>query len=265
MSPPQAPAAAEIAAAGDGRAAGRATSWLWAAQVALLLGAAAWIAVDGQFMRPAEQLPATAAGQAKGPQTLPMSTGRLVALWVVGLAAVTTLALVFVGLFFGAPRHRRITSWLAIVALTAAWLGLLTSWPDLQWAGQRWRLQRHVATVAPLAGDLRRQWPTADGSHELLGPFSAYPAGSPRMLMPLTRRAATTLDVAAVERAPQGGVRLQLVGREAGAWLEWHPAGERPASFTGGLDTPYRLERAADLGDGWFAARYGSGVVREAR
>jgi hypothetical protein len=60
----------------------------------------------------------------------------------------------------------------------------------------------------------------------------------------------------AIERSEAGGLRFELAGPEGGAWVEWHPAGERPASFVGGLETRYELARSADLGEGWFVARY---------
>ena len=62
--------------------------------------------------------------------------------------------------------------------------------------------------------------------------------------------------ISAIERSDAGGLRFELADGDAGAWLEWHPAGEAPASFVGGLQGAYELVRASDLADGWFLARY---------
>ncbi|HYO23955.1 MAG TPA: hypothetical protein VEQ85_03315, partial [Lacipirellulaceae bacterium] len=65
-------------------------------------------------------------------------------------------------------------------------------------------------------------------------------------------------QVAAIERSLAGGQRFELEGVERGAWLEWHPAGEGPTSFVGGLGTPRGLTRTKALGNGWFISRYDS-------
>ena len=66
------------------------------------------------------------------------------------------------------------------------------------------------------------------------------------------------MSFAAIERSPEGALRFDLAGNDDDAWLEWHPPGSAPASFTGGLDTGYSLQRATQLGGGWFLVTYGT-------
>ncbi len=69
-------------------------------------------------------------------------------------------------------------------------------------------------------------------------------------------RPTDNMQTPAIERSDAGGLRFELVRRGSSAWLEWHPAGEQPASFTGGLEIPYDLTRASPLGNGWYLTTY---------
>lgn len=235
-------------------------SLLWALNLVVLLGTVAWIACDPRLARHLDGARPFFAPDGALPVVLaehePSKTGALALIGAFVLASMGVLA---VALVVGPRRHRQVRSWLALTALVAAWLGLWVSAPDLAWAGQRWRMGRQVAAVEPIAAALRDQWPQDDGRLPELGPFMAYPIGQPRMLMPLgsVRPAGSSNSISAIERSPAGALRFELSGSDAGAWLEWHPTGEQPASFVGGLETQYRMERASPLGDGWYLTRYG--------
>jgi hypothetical protein len=144
-------------------------------------------------------------------------------------------------------------------------LGVGTSWPDIAWAGQRYQVGRALEAFEQIAAPLRDHWPADDGATPELGAFSAYPLGMPRVLLPLTTRDAGGLAFAAVERSTTGGLRFQLTENNEGVWLEWHPAGETPASFVGGLETDYELTRSSPLGRGWFLTRYQSRLADAAK
>lgn len=255
--PPESPPRDSPSSRAD-RLVGRVITFAWIVNVGLLIGACAWIFFDPGFMRPyTVRAPLLPHMSLVVPQTEPMSQGRMEILrWLTG-AALATLAAIALGLVIGAPWNRRLRSWLAFTALAAAWLALKTSWPELAWAGARWRVGSAVSAFEAVAEPLRSNWPTVDGATDELGPFSAYPAGKPRMLMllqqlPEDRPARFT----AIERSDHGGLRFELAGPEAGAWLEWHATGQRPASFVGGLETSYDLQRSSPLGHGWYLTEY---------
>jgi hypothetical protein len=246
-------------------------SLAWAANLALLAIAVTWIATDGQFMEPAggtiestAVLPAGAnsssprVGVMTTTSMAPMSPERIRAFNALGTGAALTLAIMLVGLFVGATRQRRLRSWLTFTAVVAAWLGLLVGWPELAWAGKTYRTRRVIDQFEPVAAALRENWPVADDYTELLGPFSAYPNGRPTILMPLLKPSArgSHAPFGVIERSQLGALRFELLGPDAGAWLEWHPDGSKPASFTGGLETEYQLHRATPLVDGWYLTRY---------
>jgi hypothetical protein len=245
-------------------------SLLWALNVVLLLGSIAWIAVDPVVARHLafeqdrlalrNRIELVDLGHARrSVEPVAADSNHARALTIIAFLAVACVAAVGLALVFGPSRHRRLRSWLAFTALIAVWLGLAVSWREVAWAGQRFRLGRQVAAVEPLAAALRERWPQADGSDVPgLGPFMAYPPGAPRMLMLLhqMRPPGSSNAISAVERSDAGGLRFELADGDAGAWLEWHPPGEAPASFVGGLQGEYELVRASELGDGWFLARY---------
>lgn len=252
-------------------------SLLWALNVALLVGSVAWIAGDPVVARhlafeqdrlaQQHRIELIDLGHANA-QADPVATdsGHARALTAIAWLAVFSVATVGIALLFGPQRHRRLRSWIAFTTLVAVWLGLAVAWRDVAWAGQRYRLGREAASLEPIAAALRERWPLNDGSDVPgLGPFMAYPPGQAKMLMLLhqVRPEGSSNAISAIERSDAGGLRFELADGDAGAWLEWHPAGEKPASFLGGLEGAYELVRASDLGDGWYLARYrvpGSGT-----
>lgn len=235
---------------------------LWCANVVALIGATAWIFVDPRVAQhlAAEEHKLTAPFQ--GPNAgvvdpVDPTSPRAFAITIIACIVLASLVALGAALFFGPPERRRVRSWLGLTTLVALWLGLAVGWRDLSWAGTRWRLDRQLAAFQPLADELAADWPTDDGALPGLGQFSAYPVGRPRMLMLIAADpAATHAPIAAVERSDAGALRFQLAGQETGAWLEWHPAGSTPASFTGGLDDPHDLAKSAPLSEHWFATRY---------
>jgi hypothetical protein len=233
--------------------------------LSLFAGLGAWIAADGQFREPVLGQRVGETAQADGGFQITaanwaadLSPGRRQALASIGWGVAATLAAMAVGLFLGAARQRRLRSWLALTAVCAAWLGLWVLWPELAWAGKRWRVSRDLGDFAPIVRELRHDWPRADDVSPAIGPFQAYPNGAPTILMPLLKPSGREnhAPFSVVERSRDGALRFELVGNESGAWLEWHPRSSAPASFTGGLETRYELVRSSRLGDGWYLTRY---------
>jgi hypothetical protein len=173
------------------------------------------------------------------------------------ITAALTIAALALGLFLGPPKHRGLRSWLTLTALVALWLGFVVSWREFAWAGQRWRLGRQIPKFEPVAQTLRSQWPRADGAVPGLGHFTASPHVEAKTLLIIEGDAPPgRAAVAAVEHSDAGALRFKLAGPETGAWLEWHPPADQPASFSSGLDNKYILDRTSPLAGGWFLSRY---------
>jgi hypothetical protein len=244
---------------------------LWLVNLLTLFGLCAWIAWDGQFSEAASRLPAKLIRPFDRVVTLgwpvPQHTARLLGLTIVGVLALVSTIGIFISLFLGSRAHRRVRSWLAFTVLVSAWLTVSVTWRELAWQSQIVRMKWDLTGFEAVADLLRTDWPDADGERSGIGPFMAYPHGSPRVLLLLTTPALTpsNVSICAIEHSASGGVRFQLAGNESGAWLEWQPPPSVPESFLGGLLTEYRLERAAPLGGGWFLVRYRDTTFRDVR
>jgi hypothetical protein len=177
---------------------------------------------------------------------------------IFGLAGLAAACVILIGLFAGPRWHRSLRVWMGFLTVVAMWLALIAARHDLAWLGQERRVDRIISQFEPVALSLRRDWPIADDVTEELGPFSAYPNGRPRVLMPLLKPSArgNHAPFSVVERSPEGALRFELLGQDTGAWLEWHPGNSEPASFVGGLETEYELLRASRLAEGWYLTRY---------
>jgi hypothetical protein len=183
---------------------------------------------------------------------------RLVLLGLISISAVvTTLSLGF-GAMAGPREFRTLKSWLVLVGLIGAWFGLIGSWSSICWIGKKYRMRGERDVFAAIATSLREDWPQQDGNRPEIGPFMAYPVGQPSTLILLTLPDLpdTNATISLVERSRGGGLHFELAGSERGDWLEWHPAGAKPASYIGGLMEPRDLVRFESLGDGWYLVRY---------
>ncbi|MEO1529225.1 MAG: hypothetical protein AAFX06_27715 [Planctomycetota bacterium] len=157
------------------------------------------------------------------------------------------------------PKSRSLLQLLAITAVIALWCSFSTCHHALAWHGKRLRFAFRTDQLESLAAPLRRSWPTEDGKLEGLGPFMAYPFGTPQTLLLLE---APRLDgrvyVAAIEQGETGAIRMQIMGTDGGDWVEWHPDDGTPSSFIGGLGDQHQLAKFDRIGRGWYLARYQS-------
>jgi hypothetical protein len=235
----------------------RVLTLVWLLNFLLLATAAAWLIVDPYAPRVVERLESIWTPWKNVGEFLNFPHARGRAVQVVAAVAILGLVVVIVALFLGPPRHRRLRSWLALTTLVALWLALFASWREFAWAGARWRLGQELAQFEPVAAALRDQWPKRDDDIPGLGYFTVYPNIEATTLLVISDDAPPgRAPIAAVEHSDAGALRFQLAGDETGAWLEWHPRGSEPASFKGGLDTKYILDRTSPLRDGWFLSNY---------
>lgn len=237
-----------------------------AVNLAALVALTVWALTDADFGRTVHwQL--VELGRRPGESALPLvrswsryglSLAALKALLAVGL---TTGLAAFVLLFVGHARQRGLRSWLALITVCCAWLALGVGWSDLAWWGKQRRVSARLPEFERAAELLSGRWPGQDGEVTGLGPFNAYPIGRPTMLLMLSEEGTDVgARFLAVERGDdEGGLRFALAGKERGDWLEWHPAGRGPTSFTGGLGDRHALIRSAPLGQGWHLVRYSPG------
>ncbi|PQO42130.1 hypothetical protein [Blastopirellula marina] len=235
----------------------------WSINAAALLLLAGWIIWDARFSSTWDQLEYEF-GLAPDTSKLDEFASTFLLQWKIYLlagsliVATVSLVLMTIGLTMGARGHRALSSWMVALSLGCCWLGLATGWSEMVWVGKRLRIDSHVAAFQDVTQSLKNDWPDQDGERPPLGPFMAYPAGKAKTLILLTTPELEQhgLTFSSIERSDHGGIRYQLSGNERGVWLEWHPDGQEPASFVGGLLEPHYLQRSVSLGDGWFLTRY---------
>jgi hypothetical protein len=229
---------------------------VWWISLAVAFAAIVWLFLDSLAAHAVALYTGQAATWAPGGVLNP-SFARMLAVKACAATAIVSLITVAATLLIGPPSQRGVRSWLGLMTLLAAWFTLAFAWQDIAWAGSCWRISDTIVHIEPIARQLNDAWPCEDGAVPGLGQFSAYPVGRPRTLLIIADDPiAVRPSIAAVERSPQGALRFQLAGKETGAWLEWHPAGSEPATFTGGLEDSQQLERSSQLAPQWFAVRY---------
>jgi hypothetical protein len=234
----------------------RALTFIWLLNFFFLAAAIAWLLNDPYAPRVIDRI-RSGPQMVAGVELVKFPPARVPIFQATALTIALGLAIVAFALFLGPRNHRGVRSWLALTTLVALWLALLASWREFAWAGQRWRLGRQISQFERVAATLRNEWPKHDGEIPRLGHFTAYPRIEAKTLLVIADDTPPgRAPIAAVEHSDAGALRFKLAGNETGAWLEWHPPGSAPASFSGGLDTRYTLDRAGSLHDGWFLTRY---------
>jgi hypothetical protein len=236
--------------------------WLYGSvNVAVFVAIAFWIFNDARFGEAADRL-RFQIGSLLQLTSRPINDQQLAAR-VLRLEILLVVALVS-GVFIGAatilgpPHHRRIPSWLGLMLVAAVWLTLWVTWPKLMWSGQIFRIESETSDFQSLAESLNNDWPDTDGSRNDIGPFNAYPTDFPRVLQLLTERRSPKdgATYSRIERISRDGLGFGLTGRDAGAWLEWHPSGDLPHTYIGGLGQRHDLARFEPLGNDWYLVRY---------
>lgn len=239
----------------------------WVVNIVLLLAAVGYVLSDGWARSYVELLWQVLGGQPvsesviRDPAQLPWS----VKLAVPGtyVAALSLLGMI-ASLLVGSPGMRKMRTWLLFTTLVAAWMGLIVGWQSLYWYGQQFRLGTHVAEFETFARELDADWPQEDGEFADVGVYLAYPRGVPTTLLMLGEPTlpGTQLQFSSIDRSESQIIRCELAAAERGAWLEWHPQGSQPTSFTDGLDTHHELLQSVQLSPQVFWARYRSGAAK---
>jgi hypothetical protein len=230
---------------------------MWGANLLLLVGTLAWMLWDPSFPLLARLLTDNFfrwTSLMSNPPTLGRQLDCLMLLVVVSFLSSIGI---FLTLFAGSQRHRSLRTWFAFTFLVAAWLTLFVAWPEIAWQGQRLRVWTRLDGIQRVATELQNNWPTRDGEMPEVGAFMAYPQDNPRTLMILAEsQPPTNPRFSAIERSDDGTLRFELSGDETGSWLELHPSGSTPESFTGGLENSYSRAKSSPLGNGWYLVRY---------
>jgi hypothetical protein len=177
-------------------------------------------------------------------------------LWFVLITGAASTAGILAGLVGGSSSHRGLRSWLALMLLTAGWLTLFTTWPELAWRGQAWRLRGSVSEFELVHRELTSNWPKEDGELPAIGPYMAYPIGNPRMLMLLKTPQVAATSVSTIERGEKTDMRFQLAGNDEGVWLVRETGVNEPQAFFSGLDGEYIPIKYASLLSNWFLVQY---------
>jgi hypothetical protein len=233
----------------------------WATNALILLGTVVWVLCDGKFPETVAAFSRHAAAAGDGDSALvavpPLLWPRVDSLWGILIVAALSAIGIAAGLIAGEEQHRNVRSWLVTMVLLASWLTLFTTWPDLVWRGQIWRLRGSVAGFDKIADELITAWPDSDGDISGLGPFMAYPIGKPRMLMFMTtpKVPGTNTEIQVIERGERDSLHFQLAGNEEGVWLV-REASDEPQPFFSGLDGEYIPTQYRLVKPGWFAVRY---------
>jgi hypothetical protein len=233
----------------------------WIINTLLLVATLVWILRDGLFAQglAAFQTHLAAFANEKSPLAVvpPLMWSRVDALWAILVGGTLSMAIIVVGLAFGAGKHRGTRAWLVLMLLVAGWLTLITAWPEIVWRGQVWRVRANVTEFAELAEKLTTDWPAGDGQTPELGGFMAYPIGKPRTLMLLTTPEVpgSNLSISTIER-DDVAFHFQLAGNEEGAWVVFDKDPNAPTTFFSGLEGEYLPQKFAVLAPGWFLVVY---------
>jgi hypothetical protein len=236
--------------------------WLYVAMnAAVFVAITFWIFNDARFGDAADRLRVQLGSLLQftsGPINDLQLAARVLRLELLLFGAILSGLFIGAAALLGPPRHRRISSWLGLMLVAAVWLTLWVTWPKLMWSGQIFRLKSETSDFQSLAESLNNDWPAIDGSRDDIGPFNAYPTNSPRVLQLLTERRSPngSATYSLIERINSDGIGFGLTGRDVGARLEWHPTGDLPHSYVGGLGQRHDLARFEPLGNDWYLVRY---------
>ena len=232
----------------------------WFVNIALLAGTAIWILRDGKFSEGvatfAKHIAAVGSDRSPLAVVQPLMWPRVDALWFVLITGAASTAGILAGLVAGSSAHRGLRSWLALMLLTAGWLTLFTTWPELAWRGQAWRLRGSVSEFELVHRELTSNWPKEDGQIDSIGPYMAYPIGNPRLLMLLKTPQVAATSVSTIERGEKTDMRFQLAGNDEGVWLVRETGVDQPQAFFSGLDGEYIPIKYAPLLPSWFLVQY---------
>ncbi len=239
-----------------------AVRFYWCGNVAVLLGTLAWILRDGKFRESALQFTRHVRAIGNDESALvvvtPLMWPRVDALWFVIVVATLSAIGIVAGLVGGAGMHRGVRAWLAVMLVLAGWLTLFTTWPEIAWRGQAWRVRGSIAEFDQFAEDLLADWPANDGEITGLGPFMAYPISKPRTLMFMStpQVPGTALAISTIERGADDDLHFKLAGNDEGVWIVRHAGVDEPQSFFSGLEGEYMPVQYRRLKPGWFLVRY---------
>lgn len=235
---------------------------LWASQLVGLAALVLWTAADPALPTLLDRLinvPVT--GLSETEWQVQFGQLRMVLVGVLGSVVACGFAGILIGMLGRSAERSSLKSLRGLIALTAIvalWCSFSIHRETVAWQGKRLRIAWKIGELETLAQPLRTSFPTTDGELPRIGPFMAYPFGTPTVLILLKPPSLSggELCVGAVQRGEQGDIKFQLTGPDGGDWAEWHPDSSQPRSFVGGLGDHHRLVTSLRLGNGWYLVRY---------
>lgn len=235
---------------------------LWSLQLAALAVLVLWTAADPALLSLLDHLfnlPVVGVGETGW--IARFGQLRLGLLGALGSVVALSFAGILIGMFGRSAQRSSLKSLRGLIALTAVvalWCGFVVNYDAIAWQGKRLRIAWRIGELETLAQPLRTTFPDADGELPRLGPFMAYPFGTPTILILLKPPTVGSgeLCVGAVQRGNQGDIKFQFTGPDGGDWAEWHPEASQPRSFVGGLGDHHQLATSLRLGSGWYLVRY---------
>lgn len=195
-------------------------------------------------------------------QSLPVNLARTLGglMWL----ALTLGLFSYSALYWGSSRFRSIRYVGLLCGILAVWLAIFTQWDRIAWLGHRARASAIVEQLAPIAVELHNGWPNRDGRSDALGPFMAYPNGSPRTLILLTALPIGNQfgSLAAIDRGKDGHLRFELSRGADSLWLEWSPGqaaldnDKQHSIFANGIGARYQRTDSIPINAHWVVSRY---------
>lgn len=212
-------------------------AWAYALSIAAILGFVLWIVADSSFPVLLDVVLIDLGvhphpGIAMGPVHSWGELGsRLAVLGVITVAGFAGLFVVLGRLMFGKGTDRTVRRMMLATALVGAWLGLAVSYQSLDWFGFKFRIKRELPSLKAIAGRLREEWPTKEGTLPGLGDYQLDPSAPDYLLLsgsqskyPMREKVAGS-----VQRSKHGAILFQV---ERDAFVEYHPDGRSPRSFS---------------------------------
>jgi hypothetical protein len=134
---------------------------------------------------------------------------------------------------------------------------LISSWPEIAWQAQGWRLARITNKLEQLIQEqpINRG---PDVGETQFGYANTYQGASGTTVMLLARFDVPNSHISfrRVELSTGDTHRFELSGSEQGAWLEWRPRGSEPQPFVSPVFQQHHVDRFKSLGSDWFLVRY---------
>lgn len=218
-------------------------------QLAILVGLVIWNFQDPRL----ESLGLLQAFRSDGE----LSTVSILILRTLYAVSAVLLTFQFSTFLWATARVRSLTLAALVLTIFAGDLAAITSWQRVSWAGRKSRIQPALSELNVIAERLLTSWPRKDDKDTSFGPFMAYPAYDPSILILLTpHRVADGTYISSIERTGAQIIRFELSDGQHSIWIELHKDGSIPEEFTSGLGDESTVVREIHVDRDWYLVRY---------